>query len=149
MNMSFIYAFGFALLAAFGNAIFVYGQKRVEVVNNPAYFYLFALTVCLLLFIITLIFWPKIQSSSYFIRNWAGIMAGGIGCYITYVGFYFLFTKFGASYYSLYAVVSILTTSILVGVFFFREPFNLYYGVSIVTALLTVLFFALGQQFNR
>lgn len=149
MKLGFIQAFGFAALAALGNAVFVFGQKKTEAVSNPAYFYLFALTICLLLFMITLFFWPKIQAGAYLERNWIGILAGGAGCYLTFIGFYFLFTKFGASYYSLYAVLSILTTSILLGVVFFREAFNLYYGLSVAAALLTVLFFSLGQQFSR
>lgn len=91
-------------------------------------------------------FLPKSSPYEYLATNFKWIVVGGVGYFLTFTGFYFLYTRFGASYYALYAVLSIITTSIVVGLLVFRESFNLYYGLAVGTAILTIVLFAVGQS---
>ena len=77
--------------------------------------------------------WPKISKLENLIlildylsikTNYLWFIASGTGFFLTFIGFYFLYTKFGASYYLLYAVISIITTSILVGIIIFNTDFH-------------------------
>ncbi len=135
-----------ALVAAIGNAMFAYGQKRSEVVENPFLFLLCALVICLTLFASTIGFFPKVSVGGYLSRNYPWIVMSGAGFYVTFIGFYFLYTRYGASYYVAYAVFSIITTSILVGIVLFRERVNVYYGFTVLSALVTIVLFAIAQS---
>ena len=79
-------------------------------------------------------------------RNWPWALVSGAGFYFTFLGFYFLYSRFGASHYALYAVLSILTTSVLVGIVLMGEKVNGYHLAAIGCALVTVLLFAIGQS---
>ena len=57
-----------------------------------------------------------------------------------------MYTRVGASSYTVYATLSILTTSVAVGMLIFRESFNVYHIVSIVLAVLAVIAFGYGQS---
>ncbi|MEQ1922242.1 MAG: transporter, partial [Pyrinomonadaceae bacterium] len=70
----------------------------------------------------------------------------GLGYVLLNIGLYFLYRNFGASYYSLYAVLSIVTTSILLATLVFHEKMNLYYWLSLGFAGLTILSFLKGQM---
>ena len=146
MRSRLLLAFIPALGAAIGNAIFVYGQKRSEMVENPFLFLLCTLTVCTTLFACTIGFFPKVSVAQYLSKNYPWIVLSGIGFYLTFIGFYFLYTRYGASYYVLYAVLSIITTSIIVGVVLFREHINVYYGLTVLSALLTIALFTIAQS---
>jgi drug/metabolite transporter (DMT)-like permease len=146
MRSRLIFAVMPALGAAIGNALFVYGQKRSEIVENPFLFLLCTLTVCTSLFACTIGFFPKVSVGDYLSKNYAWIVLSGIGFYMTFIGFYVLYTRYGASYYVLYAVLSIITTSIIVGVILFKERINMYYGLTILSALITIVLFAIAQS---
>lgn len=138
--------FLFALMAAVGNAIFVLGQKKSIAVINPFVFLLCSVALCVLLLLLATWMFPIPSPSSYFAGNWKAILLAATGLFITYLGFYLLYSRFGAGYYTLYAVISIITTSIFVGVFILKETFNIYYMLSIGAAMLTILLFFMGQQ---
>ena len=136
----------FACIAAVGNAIFVWGQKKSVPTSNPFIFLACSLSLCVIFLVIAGSFFPMPSTRTFLNSNWkAGLMAAS-GLFITYLGFYLLYTKFGATYYTLYAVISIVTTSILVGVFILKETFNVYYFISIVCAVLTIIFFFAGHR---
>jgi len=44
-----------------------------------------------------------------------------------------------------YAVLSIITTSIGVGVICYKEPFNMYHAGALFLAVLAICFFSYGQ----
>lgn len=144
-----IYAGLYALIAAIGNAVFVYGQKKSTIANNPFFFLVLSLLVCIILLIVSSLFYSSNNLKNYLTSNFLPIMISGIGLYFTFFGFYLLFTRYGASYYILYAVLSILTTSIFVGIVIFSEKFNMYYFLSIISALSTIVLFSLGQMNNQ
>jgi len=74
---------------------------------------------------------------------WA--LLSGLGLFLTYLGFNLLYSRFGASQYVLYAVLSIITTTIVVGIWWLKEPVNLYQKVAIVLAIAAVVLFSVGQ----
>jgi drug/metabolite transporter (DMT)-like permease len=136
----------FAMIAAMGNAIFVYGTKKTVTHPNPFLFTIVTLALSIVLMSVSFFFIQPENFKSWVWENKLSIGITSIGVFFTYLGFYLLFSRFGASYYILYAVLSIVTTSILVAVIFFGEKINLYFIASIICAFLTIFFFFLGQD---
>jgi drug/metabolite transporter (DMT)-like permease len=135
----------FALIAAVGNALFAFGQKKSVVADQPFIFIISALVVCLALFAITFLFLPKPEISTFIKDNYPWVLISGLGFWLIFIGFYFLYSRYGASHYVVYAVLSIVSTSIIVGIIVFKEAFNLYHFLSVITAILTVVLFTIGQ----
>lgn len=136
----------FALLAAVGNAFFAFGQRRAAGVDNSFVFSTIALLVCVLLCMLAA---PLFGSVSYgtTLRNnapWAVI--SGVGLFMTYIGFNLLYSNYGAASYILYAVLSIITTTVIVGAFILRESLNLYHWLAVATALATVALYSWGNK---
>jgi len=139
----------FAAVAAVGNALFVFGQRKSAIVDHPFIFIIGALLVCLASFSVTSLFLPKPEIPSFVEDNYPWILISGLGFYLVFIGFYFLYSRCGASHYVIYAVLSIITTSIIVGVIILREPFNLYHFLSIIMAIVAVVLFTIGQGKGR
>ena len=135
----------FATLAAIGNAIFVYGQRGAATSENPFLFMGFAVLTCLAFFTVAVLVYRTPDDTAYVAANWRMILLSGFGFFVTFVGFFLLFNKFGASQYTLYAVISILTTSIGVGVFLYRESINLYQIAGTALAVAAIVLFAYGK----
>ncbi len=136
----------FASLASVGNLIYVFGQRKSTHFHNP-----FLLTTLTLIFSIALCiiayFFMGTKDSVEFVKQnllWAAISGGGL--FLVYIGFYFLYSKYGASYYTLYAVVSILFTSIILGNLILKEKTNPYYYLSLLTACISIFFFGLSKR---
>ncbi len=138
--------FVFAFIAAVGNALFVYGQRGSSTSENPFFFLLLTLSVCITLFMVSALVSKGAMDTAYLTSNLRYIVISGIGFFITFVGFYWLYSQQGASGYIVYALLSILTTSIGVGLIIFREPFNRYHVVSGLLAVAAILFYGLGQS---
>jgi drug/metabolite transporter (DMT)-like permease len=138
-------ALRFALMAAVGNALFAFGQKKSVVADHPFIFIISVLVVCLTLFAVTSFFLPKPDISTFIKDNYRWVLISGHGFWLTFTGFYFLYSRYGASHYVIYAVLAIITTSIVVGIIVFKESFNLYHFLSIITAIMTVVLFTIGQ----
>jgi drug/metabolite transporter (DMT)-like permease len=56
-----------------------------------------------------------------------------------------LYSQYGASNYILYAVLSIITTSVIVGVVIFKETFNIYHWLALLSSIITIALFTLGN----
>jgi drug/metabolite transporter (DMT)-like permease len=138
--------FVFAFIAAVGNALFVYGQRGSSTSENPFFFLLLTLSVCITLFLVGALVSKGAMDTAYLTTNLRYIVISGIGFFITFVGFYWLYSQQGAINYMVYALLSILTTSIGVGLIIFREPFNRYHVVSGLLAVAAILFYGLGQN---
>ena len=138
--------FLFALVAAVGNALFVYGQRGSSSSENPFFFLLVTLLVCISLFLVSALVNKGPMEVSYIRENMVYIVISGVGFFLTFVGFYWLYTQQGATAYIVYALLSILTTSIGVGLIVFREPFNQYHVISGLLAVGAILFYGLGQH---
>ena len=138
--------FLFALLAALGNALFVYGQRSSQTSENPFVFLLMTLTFCTSLFLLSALFAKAPIESAYIWGNLKYIVCSAIGFFVTFIGFYWLYTEQGAINYIVYALLSILTTSIGVGIVLFGEPFNRYHIISGALAVAAILVYGLAQH---
>jgi drug/metabolite transporter (DMT)-like permease len=78
--------------------------------------------------------------------NGKAVLLSGVGLFLTYLGFNLLYSRYGTSQYVLYAVLSIITTTILVGIYWLKEPVNVFHKVAIAMAIAAVIFFQLGSQ---
>ncbi|MCL1125069.1 EamA family transporter [Shewanella surugensis] len=139
-------AIAFALIAAIGNAFFVIGQKKAIELANPFTFITISAVFCVLL---TLLSAPLFGPPKYVeVIKVNGIWAivSGVGLFLTYLGFNLLYSSFGASSYILYAVLSILTTVIIVSGLIFKETFNIYHWLALLSAIITVTLFSLGNS---
>ena len=114
----------FALIAAAGNALFAFSQKKAVVFDNPFTFIALAAMCCLML---TIIFAPLFGQPNYLTvvkTNWLWAILSGTGLFFTYLGFNLLYSNYGVSSYILYAVLSIITTGVIVGVLILKESMN-------------------------
>ncbi|MBM08705.1 MAG: transporter [Magnetovibrio sp.] len=138
----------FASLAAIGNAIMVYGQRATASTSNPFFFIFIAIVVCGILFGISTLAFRNGNESAYFSANWQMMAISGFGFFLTFVGFFLLFNNFGATQYTLYAVISIITTTLCVGVLIFKEDFNFYHATALIIAIIAIALFTYGNAQN-
>ena len=138
----------FAFIAAFGNALFAAGQKKAIGFDNSFVFIALTVIVCVAL---TLLAAPLLGPTNYLSslkENWIWAIVSGIGLFLTCLGFNLLYTKYGASHYILYAVISIITTAIVVGVVLFKESFNVYHWLAFGGSIITIFLFTLGNRYG-
>ncbi len=143
--LQFLIPFSFALIAAVGNAIVTLGQKKATAYDNPFFFGAFSLLFASITLFIIASFYPVKNISDYFIENIRWFITTGIGLVLLNIFLYLLYRGYGASYYTVYAVFAIITTSILLSVIIFRENMNRYYWISLGFASLTIIFFMRGR----
>jgi drug/metabolite transporter (DMT)-like permease len=135
----------FATIAAVGNGLFALGQRKSVGAENGLLFVGLSAVVAVLL---ALLFAPLVGSvdvAGTLRGNWKAALLSGLGLFLTYLGFNLLYTRFGASQYVLYAVISIITTTILVGILWLQEPVSAYQKAAIVLAIAAVVLFSMGQ----
>ncbi len=135
----------FGTLAAVGNGIFVYGQRAVVAPENPFLFVCGAVFICLILFLPAAMIYRTADDVAYDMDNKAMIAISGFGFFLTYVGFFLLYTNYGAAQYTLYAAISIVTTSLIVGVMIYREDFNVYKAGAMVLAIAAIALWTYGN----
>jgi drug/metabolite transporter (DMT)-like permease len=136
----------FAFLAACGNAVFVYAQRGAAPSGNPFLFMLSAVTVCATLFLIATFMWGAVGSAEYVAANAHFVLLGGAGFFVTFVGFYLLYSSYGATQYALYGTLSILTTSLGVGVWLYKEPMNVWQMLAIGLAIASIALWTYGRS---
>lgn len=138
-------AFFLALTAAIGNALYALGQKKAVTHENPFLFGVCSLAIGSGLLAVIAMFFDRRNIGSYIAGNIRWFAISGFGYVLLNIGLYFLYRNFGASYYLLYAVLSIITTSILLATIVFSEEMNFYYWISLGFAGLTMYFFFKGK----
>ena len=136
----------FATIAAVGNAMFALGQKKSAGAENGLLFVGLSALIAVLL---ALFFAPLL--GAFNVRNtvkgnWNAVFLSGLGLFLTYLGFNLLYSRYGASQYVLYAVLSIITTTIIVGILWLKEPVNAYQKVAIGMAIAAVVLFSIGKS---
>lgn len=127
------------------SAMFAAGQKKATAFDNPFTFIALAAMVCVFLTVATAPLFGQPNYSSVAKENGWWAVLSGTGLFLTYLGFNLLYSKHGASSYILYAVLSIITTSIIVGVVMFKESFNVYHWLAFGSSVITVALFAIGN----
>ncbi|GLT12226.1 EamA family transporter [Sulfitobacter porphyrae] len=137
-----------AIIAALGNAIFIYFQRASPVTPNQFLFSAGTLLSALLWCSLATYLMRTESDGDYIVTAWPFMLASGFGVFVTFVGFYLLHTRYGASQYSLVAVSSIFTVSIFVGVILFRESFNWIQVLATLLAIGSIVLFAIGRGMN-
>ena len=139
----------FALLAAIGNAMFAAGQKKAVVLDNTLLFVACSGVICVLLTVLVAPVFGALDYVGMVKQNSKWIVLSGVGLFFTYLGFNLLYSNYGASNYIIYAVISIITTSIVVGAWIFKEHLNVYHWLACLTAVITVVLFGVGNNIGR
>ncbi|MGC9423996.1 hypothetical protein [Vibrio sp.] len=136
----------FATIAAIGNAMFALGQKKSVGMENGLLFVALSamVAVSFSLFLAPLV--GKFDIVNTIKGNSNALIISGSGLFFTYLGFNLLYSRYGTSQYVLYAVLSIITTTIIVGIFWLKEPVNVYHKLAIAMALAAVVLFSIGQS---
>ncbi len=137
-----------ALLAACGNALFVYGQRVAGPSTNPFLYMVGCVAAGWLMLLTAALVWQSPGNFAYLVDNSAAIVLGGFGFFVTFFGFYLLYSNYGASQYALYAVLSILTTSLGIGVLVFRESLNVYQVAAMGLAVVSIGLWTYGRSFG-
>jgi drug/metabolite transporter (DMT)-like permease len=136
----------FAAIAAIGNAVFALGQKKSAGVENGLLFVgVSALTAALCALFLAPLLGP-FDVGGMLKENSKAVLLSGFGLFLTYLGFNLLYSRYGVSQYILYAVLSIITTTIVVGIFWLKEPVNLYHKIAIAMAIAAIVLFSIGQS---
>ena len=135
-----------AFMAACGNALFVYGQRIASHSPNPFLYMLGCVASGWLMFLVATLAWQSPGNLAYLSGNASSMLIGGFGFFVTFLGFYLLYSGYGASQYALYATLSILTTSLGIGVFVFREGLNLYQIVAMLLAVASIALWTYGRS---
>jgi len=136
----------YATIAAIGNALFALGQRKAAGVENGLLFVGLSALVAMSSALICAPLIGAVDVGLTVRAHWKAILGSGLGLFLTYLGFNLLYTRFGASQYALYAVISILTTTIGVGILWLREPVTIYHKLAIALALAAVVLFSIGQS---
>jgi drug/metabolite transporter (DMT)-like permease len=135
-----------ALLAAVGNGFFAFGQRKAVGVENTFVFITLTLSLCVFLCILAAPLFGNVNYLTTLRNNTVWAVISGIGLFMTYIGFNLLYANYGASGYTLYGVLSILTTSVIVGSFMLKEPLNAWHWMGIFSAIATVGLFSYGNS---
>ncbi|MDR3762971.1 MAG: transporter [Acidobacteriota bacterium] len=135
----------FAFVAAVGNAMFALGQRRSASAHNGLAFVGASAVVAATLAWLSSPLLGAPEVAQLVRLHGRNILLAGTGLFLTYLGFNLLYSRYGASQYVLYAVLSILTTTVFVGILWLHEPVNAYKLVAIVLATASVVLYSLGQ----
>ena len=95
---------------------------------------------------IATIYYRTVGDTAYVSGNLTMMGISGLGFFLTFIGFFLLFTNYGASQYALYASISIVTTTLGVGVLIYREDFNIYKVAAMVLAIAAIVLFTYGNS---
>lgn len=138
--------FAFALFAAIGNVFYVLGSRKTTDAPNPVLFTFVAMTVGLALFLAAWLAFGTRGTGEFLRRSGGWAVLAGVGIFMTFYGFYLLYSRFDTSYYALFVVTSMLLTTLVLGAWILREPINLYGALSIVAAVASIAFFWMSKR---
>lgn len=136
----------FASIAAIGNAMFALAQKQSSSVENGLLFIGASAVVAFSLSLLCAPFLGPVDIGATLKNHTAPVLLSGIGLFLTYLGFNLLYSRFGASFYVLYAALSIITTTVVIGIVWLNEPVNGFRVAAIALAVAAVVLFSLGSS---
>jgi drug/metabolite transporter (DMT)-like permease len=143
--MSLLLPILFAAIAAIGNAVFAFGQKQSSGAENGLLFVAASAVVAVVLSLACAPLLGRVDPGALLRAHGWAVLVSGIGLFLTYLGFNLLYTRFGASHYVLYAALSIVTTTVIVGIVVLHEPVTPYHWAAVVLAIAAVIAFSIGQ----
>jgi drug/metabolite transporter (DMT)-like permease len=133
-----------AVLAGLCNIPLIYGFKKAYS-QNP---FIFAGSFNLFsafLFLSLAYLYGGIEQQ-YLIKNWALILFATAGIFFVNILAYYIINRYGASYWIIASLSSMLIPAIVVGYFVFKEKVNFWIMPSIICAILSVIFFILSKR---
>lgn len=139
----------FAFIGALGNSMFAASQKKAIALGNSLAFLVISIFVSLIFALIVAPLAGPTKYTTIIKQSWFWVVTGGIGLFLTFLGFNLLYTNFGTSSYMLYAVMSIITTSIIVSVVIFKETFNFYHWAAFIGAIVTIILYTIGNSISK
>jgi len=144
--MNALLAFLFAFLASIGNAMFALGQRRAASVQNGLVFVaVTALLTAVLAFAAAPLF-GSFGLGQMLRQDGKALILASVGSFLTFLGLNLLFSRFGVSPYVLYAMLAIITTTLLVGMVYLHEPVNAWKIGAVVLALVSVVLYSIGSS---
>lgn len=133
-----------ALIPAVGNALYAYGQRQARGVDNDMLYVFLSVAGAAALALALSFLWGPVRPLAMVRANLAPLAISAAGLAIVYVGFYLLFSRHGAGAYFHYAALSVLTTTVGLGFWWYRERFNWLHvaAVALMTAGMGVFYLA-------
>jgi drug/metabolite transporter (DMT)-like permease len=135
----------FALIAAIGNALFALAQRRSSGSCNGLVFVACSVCLAMMLALLAAPLFGPVDLPGLLRLQGRNVLLAGLGLFLCYVGFNLMYSGYGVSAYILYAVLSILTTTVVVGMIYLREPVNPMRIVSIALAIASVVLYSISQ----
>lgn len=135
--------------AACGNALVTLGQKKAALFENPFLFGAISLLIASCSLFSIACFYPMKGLQFYITSNLKWFATAGLGLVLLNIFLYFLYRQYGASCYTLYSILAIITTSLFVSFFVFHEKINQYHIISFLLAGLTIYFFMKGKTYKQ
>ncbi len=132
-------------IAAIGNAMVTIGQKKAGEYSNPFLFGALSLLLASLGLFVFVIFCQNKAPMVYLSKNYYWVLTSASGLILLNVFLYLLYRNYGSGYYTVYAVLAIISTSLITSIWIFGEKMNLYYLVSMICAVFTIFFFMKGK----
>ncbi|MBS0393276.1 MAG: hypothetical protein JSR54_01555 [Proteobacteria bacterium] len=136
----------FALIAAFGNALFALAQRQSRDAANGILFVCLSALVAAVLALVWAPLAGPVDAVAILRSHGRALLLGGAGLFLTYVGFNLLYSRFGTVPYVVYAALAVITTAVGVGVLYLREPVNRFHIAAMAFAVAAVALFAVGQS---
>lgn len=146
MTSKFLIPFAIAFMAAMGNVFFVFGSRKAEGTPNPFLYTAGAMAVSFTLFAVLFLLFGTRGAGDYVGRNGGWIALSGTGIFLTFLGFYLLYSRYDTSYYALFSVTALILTVVVLGAWILREGLNLYGILSVAAAVVSIVFFALSKR---
>lgn len=129
-----------AMAAAVGNALVAIGQKKAPAPSNPFLFGSLTMGFASVVLFLFSYCYTQVPNSGFSRSHLAWATVSATGMVLLQVFLFFLYRTYGASYYSLYAVLAIVTTSVVAGIWFFEEAFTTNLALSLVFAFISIYF---------
>jgi hypothetical protein len=133
-----------AVLVGFCNVPLIYGFKKAYS-QNP-FIYAGSFNLCSAFFFLSIAYIYGGIEQEYFLKNWSLILFAAIGIFLINVMAYLIINRYGASYWIIASLSSMLIPAIVVGYFLFYERVNFWIVPSIICAILSVVFFTLSKR---
>jgi len=133
-----------AVLAGACNMPLIYGFKKAYS-QNP-FIFAGSFNLCSTFFFLSMAYLYGGIEQQYFMKNWTLILFAAVGIFIINILAYYIINLYGANYWIIASLSSMLIPAIVVGYFVFKERVNFWIIPSLICAILSVLFFTLSKK---
>ena len=142
--MKIIVPISLALIAGACNIPLIYGFKKAYS-QNP-FIFAGSFNLCSAFLFLGLSYFYGGIEQQYFTKNWPFILFATFGIFFINVLAYYLINHYGASYWMVTSLSTMLIPPIFVGYLIFKEKLNYWIIPAVICAVLTVIFFGLSKK---